>query len=55
MRDFFAGLLILAALTLASAADKEPWMFDDIVEVDFVISHISIPMDEDVMIIDARP
>jgi len=55
LAGLFAGLLILTALTPASATDKEPWMFDDIVEVDFVISHISIPMDEDVMIIDARP
>ncbi|WDP89116.1 MAG: sulfurtransferase [Desulfobacter sp.] len=42
-------------LTAPPAQAKEPWMFDDIVEVDFLISKISVPMDEDVMIIDARP
>lgn len=50
-----AGALILAALVPVSAQEKEPWMFDDIVEADFVISKISIPMPDDVMIIDARP
>lgn len=48
-------LLVLAALAPASAQAKEAWMFDDIVDVDFVISKISVPMAEDVMIIDARP
>ena len=48
-----SALLVLAALAPASA--KEAWMFDDIVEVDFVISKISVPMAEDVMLIDARP
>ncbi len=41
--------------TISPAQAKEPWMFDDIVDVNFVISKISVPMDEDVMIIDARP
>ena len=36
----------------ASAAD---WKFHDIVDVDFVMQHISVPMKEGVMIIDARP
>ncbi len=49
-----AGLLGLA-FTLTSAQAKEPWMFDEIVDVNFVISKMSVPMAEDVMIIDARP
>ncbi len=50
------SLFIMAALVMASPAQaKEPWMFDQIVDVDFVISKISVPMDEDVMIIDSRP
>ncbi|HCY85281.1 MAG TPA: sulfurtransferase [Desulfobacteraceae bacterium] len=49
-----SGLFILSGLFSAVQA-KEAWMFDDIVEVDFVISKISVPMAEDVMIIDARP
>ncbi len=51
-----AVLFVLALLLAVSPAQaKEPWMFDDIVDVDFVISKISVPMDEDVMIIDSRP
>ena len=59
-KAWFAGLftglfMLVATLPTSAAMDKEPWMYDDIVEVDLVISKISIPMDEDVMIIDARP
>jgi len=51
-----AVLFVLAwILTISPAQAKEPWMFDDIVDVNFVISKISVPMDEDVMIIDSRP
>jgi rhodanese-related sulfurtransferase len=51
-----AGLVLLAGTLTATAGDvKEPWMFDEIVDVDFVISKVTIPMAEDVMIIDARP
>jgi len=50
-----AGLFFLASLAPAWAMEKQPWMFDDIVDVDFVISNITVPMDKDVMIIDARP
>lgn len=55
MTGLVSGLFILAALMPASAHAAEDWMFNDIVEVDFVISKISIPMAEDVMIIDSRP
>ena len=48
-----------AATTLAADTKKEAskadWKFHDIVDVDFVMQHISVPMAEDVMIIDARP
>ena len=39
----------------AKAASKTDWMFHDIVDVDFVMQHISVPMKEDVRLIDARP
>lgn len=52
-----AGVLFALALifTISPAQAKEAWMFDDIVDVNFVISKMSVPMDEDIMIIDARP
>jgi rhodanese-related sulfurtransferase len=50
------GLVILSGAFTATAQDaKEPWMFDQIVEADFVISKISVPMADNVMVIDARP
>ena len=39
----------------AKAASAADWKFHDIVDVDFVMQHISVPMKEDVRIIDARP
>ncbi len=48
-----AGLILLSAAVTAVA--EEPWMYHDIVEADFVIAHMSIPMPDNVMIIDARP
>jgi len=48
-----------AATTLASEtkkdASKADWKFHDIVDVKFVMQHISVPMAEGVMLIDARP
>jgi len=48
-----------AATTLAADtkkdASKADWKFHDIVDVDFVMQHISVPMAEGVMLIDARP
>ena len=35
-----------------TAAD---WKFHSIVDVDFVMKHVTVPMAEDVMIIDSRP
>jgi hypothetical protein len=31
------------------------WKFHTIVDVDYVMAHVKVPMPEDVMIIDARP
>jgi len=43
------------AADTAKAAPEADWQFHTIVDVDFVMQHISVPMAEDVMIIDARP
>ena len=54
-----ALVLGYAGTSLASDAAKteEPadWKFHTIVDVDFVMTQIQVPMPEDVMIIDARP
>jgi len=48
-----------ATTTLASATAEtdQPadWKFHSIVDVDFVMQQVKVPMPEDVMIIDARP
>lgn len=46
-----AGIALFAGSVYAS----EPWMFHDTVEKDFVARHVTVPMDENVMIIDSRP
>ncbi len=66
----FSALLLSIGLVLALAAglatttqasdtktdaSQADWKFHDIVDVNFVMQHISVPMAEDVMIIDARP
>ena len=48
-----AGLMMLAGAVTAGA--DESWMFHDIVEKDFVIAHVTVPMAENIMIIDSRP
>ncbi len=54
-----ALLLGYATTTLAKDAAKtdEPadWKFHSIVDVDFVMANVKVPMPEDVMIIDSRP
>ena len=54
-----ALVLGYAATTLAKDAAKtdQPadWKFHTIVDVDFVMAHVEVPMPEDVMLIDARP
>lgn len=54
------GLLFLTGCTTADKTAKvQPedtsWMFHDIVDVEFVAAHQSVPMAKNVMIIDARP
>ena len=39
----------------AMTETQADWKFHDIVDVDFVKQYVKVPMDEDVMIIDARP
>ncbi|MGD2186883.1 MAG: rhodanese-like domain-containing protein [Desulfobacterales bacterium] len=40
----------------AAKTDKAAdWKFHSIVDVDFVMQHVKVPMPEDVMVIDARP
>ena len=39
----------------ATAEVQADWKFHDIVDVDFVKQYAKVPMDENVMIIDARP
>ena len=39
----------------ATAEAQADWKFHDIVDVDFVKQYAKVPMDENVMIIDARP
>lgn len=58
------SLILAAGITGCATAPKDTpvaaeedtsWKFHDIVEVDFVMEHVTVPMAEDVMIIDARP
>jgi hypothetical protein len=66
----FSALMLTVGLVLALSAgfatatlaaetkkdgSKADWWFHDIVDVEFVQQHISVPMKEGVMIIDARP
>ena len=54
-----ALLLGYATTTLAKDAAKTDgpadWKFHSIVDVDFVMANVKVPMPEDVMIIDSRP
>jgi len=43
------------AADAAKPAADTSWKFHDIVDVDFVMQQIKVPMPQDVMIIDARP
>jgi len=58
------GLMLTVAITgcantqkqvPAAAQEDTSWKYHDVVEVDFVMQHITVPMTADVMIIDARP
>jgi uncharacterized phosphosugar-binding protein len=44
-----SGLMLMAGAVTAGA--QEPWMYHDIVDADFVIAHMSVPMADNVMII----
>ena len=61
VRHFFSVAVVLAILLAAGtvgaapATGSEDWRFHDIVDANFVKQHVTIPMDEDVMIIDSRP
>lgn len=54
-----ALMVIVLAAGMAAAAQEQTarpdWFFHDIVDVAFVQQHVTVPMDEHVMIIDARP
>ena len=39
----------------AKAAPQTDWKFHDIVDVDFIQQHVTVPMAQNVMIIDSRP
>ncbi len=56
------GLLLLTGCTATNSAktgetakEEMSWMFHDIVDAQFIKAHMSVPMPENVMIIDARP
>ena len=51
------ALALIAGTGAVHAAQTggEDWRFHDIVDVRFVMEHLTVPMAEDVMIIDARP
>jgi rhodanese-related sulfurtransferase len=59
---FLTGALLLTGCTATQPAktaetqkEDTSWMFHDIVDANFVKAHISLPMPENVMLIDARP
>jgi rhodanese-related sulfurtransferase len=51
---FLVSLGLQPALAAENSETPE-WFFHDIVDVQFVMDHMTIPMEEKVMIIDARP
>lgn len=58
MMMFFA--LVMGPTTIFAAetpqgAEKPDWFFHDVVDVQFVMQQLKVPMPENVMIIDARP
>ena len=50
---FFA--LLLGNVPASIAAETPDWFYHDIVDADFVMQQIKMPMPENVMIVDARP
>lgn len=49
------GTSALCASGAADSAQIPDWFFHDIVDIEFVMQQVKIPMAEDVMLIDARP
>lgn len=49
------GIGYAGAQEQAAAGEKPEWWFNDVVDAEFVKGNIKIPMDQDVMLIDARP
>ena len=49
------AVLLLIAGSLHAMEEKQDWHFHTIVDAAFVKAHVSVPMSEDVMIIDSRP
>ncbi len=47
-------VLVAAGLT-AARADTESWRFPDVVDLAFVVEHATIPVRDDVAIVDSRP
>jgi len=45
----------LASDTTQSSGSAADWKFHTIVDVEFVMQQVKVPMPEDVMIVDARP
>lgn len=52
---FLLGGNAIQTVEAAQASENPDWFFHDIVDVQFVKQHLSIPASEDVMIVDARP
>ncbi len=51
-----ASLFLLTGFATADAKSKDTsWQFHDIVDAAFVKANVSVPMSDNVMIIDARP
>ena len=48
-------VIALALLAGTATAQTQPWMHDRIVDAEFVASKVTVPMADDVMIIDSRP
>jgi rhodanese-related sulfurtransferase len=49
------SLVAVAGSVQAAQAEGAAWRFHDIVDVNFVMEHVTVPMAEDVMVIDSRP
>ena len=59
MAVLITGLFLLTGCTATQTAkvqkEKPEWFFHDLVDAKFVKAHLSVPMPENVMLVDARP